>query len=463
MSREPFFSGVIEGFYGPPWNVEERATLLDWLEAWQLDSYIYAPKDDLKHRILWRELLDEREAAALKLLLAQCRGRGLRLVYALAPGLDMVYARPQDYARLRAKLAQVAELGVRSFALCFDDIPQRMHPSDQRRFGSLAAAQAFVSNRIYDFLRELKAGSTLWFCPTAYCKMLADQWPDGWRYLEAIGGALHPSLEIFWTGPAIISAAISPAGIQEVGRLLQRKPLLWDNLHANDYDRRRLYLGPYAGRPRRLRERVRGILLNPNVQFEANFVAIKTLAEYLQRPGVWRPREAFQRSLRAWLSRFGSSQKNKINLGDLETIGDLFYLPHEMGPRAKRFLRRADRLLGEDSPGQSEVRQFAAECQQLMAFYDKFAGLTNRRLWTALQPFLWDVREEISLLLEAVQWRSQPGRSEAFVSKNLSHPVYRGGFIAALHQRLGIDPNGRIHPQPWSRKFPGKRRNQRTR
>ena len=128
-----------------------------------------------------------------------------------------------------------------------------------------------------------------------------------------------------------------------------------------------------------------------------------------------------------------------------------------------RFLRRADRMQGEDLPRASGLRQFAGECQQLMALYDKFSGLTNRRIWAALQPFLWDLREEISLLLEAVQWRSQPGRAGPFVSKNLSYPVYRGGFLAALQQRLRIDPNGRIHPQPWSRKGPVKRRDQRTR
>jgi hypothetical protein len=37
-------------------------------------------------------------------------------------------------------------------------------------------------------------------------------------------------------------------------------PVIWDNLHANDYDMRRLYLGPYSGRPPELRGEVGGIL-----------------------------------------------------------------------------------------------------------------------------------------------------------------------------------------------------------
>ena len=30
-------------------------------------------------------------------------------------------------------------------------------------------------------------------------------------------------------------------------KLIKRKPVLWDNLHANDYDLQKLYLGPYTG------------------------------------------------------------------------------------------------------------------------------------------------------------------------------------------------------------------------
>ena len=254
--------------------------LLDWLQAWQLDTYVYAPKDDLKHRILWRELLDAREAAALKLLLAQCQRRGLRLVYALAPGLDMVYARPHDSTRLQAKnwpRSPNSEFAPLRFVLTtFRSAYTR--PIN----GALARCprprRSFPTGSVTSCRNGTQA--QLWFCPTAYCKRWPTNGPRDGVTLEEIGAALHPNLEIFWTGPAIISRTISAAEVQEVGRLLQRKPLLWDNLHANDYDRRLLYLGPYAGRPRRLRERVRGILLNPNCQFEANFVPVKTLAEY---------------------------------------------------------------------------------------------------------------------------------------------------------------------------------------
>ena len=71
--------GVIEGFYGPPWSHEERLTVLDWMAAFGLNTYFYAPKDDLKQRLLWREAYVESELHLLKDLIEACRQRGISL------------------------------------------------------------------------------------------------------------------------------------------------------------------------------------------------------------------------------------------------------------------------------------------------------------------------------------------------------------------------------------------------
>lgn len=67
-----------------------------------------------------------------------------------------------------------------------------------------------------------------------------------------------------------------------LANVLKRKPLIWDNIHANDYDQRRLFLGPYYGRPTQLYKSVNGILTNPNCEFESNFVAIHTLGTWVK-------------------------------------------------------------------------------------------------------------------------------------------------------------------------------------
>ena len=48
-----------------------------------------------------------------------------------------------------------------------------------------------------------------------------------------------------FAGPQVISKAISVESIIALQEVIRRPPVIWDNLHANDYDRQRLFLGPY--------------------------------------------------------------------------------------------------------------------------------------------------------------------------------------------------------------------------
>lgn len=70
------------------------------------------------------------------------------------------------------------------------------------------------------------------------------------------------------------------ACIEEITRVLKRPPVIWDNLHANDYDQKRMFLGPYTGRSPELISLLRGVLSNPNCEYNANTVPIRTLAHW---------------------------------------------------------------------------------------------------------------------------------------------------------------------------------------
>lgn len=87
-------------------------------------------------------------------------------------------------------------------------------------------------------------------------------------------------LPLLSTGRKVISRKLSVDCLAEVESVLQRPPLIWDNLHANDYDSRRLFLGPFKGREPLLRSHLRGLLLNPNCEFEANYIPLHTLGSW---------------------------------------------------------------------------------------------------------------------------------------------------------------------------------------
>lgn len=68
------------------------------------------------------------------------------------------------------------------------------------------------------------------------------------HYLNTFGVGLHPAIGVFWTGSRVVSEVITKAEILALTEVLRRKPVIWDNIHANDYDQARVFLGPYSGR-----------------------------------------------------------------------------------------------------------------------------------------------------------------------------------------------------------------------
>ncbi|RVE60675.1 hypothetical protein OJAV_G00183310 [Oryzias javanicus] len=277
--KRRFLCGVVEGFYGRPWSMDQRKILFQWMQLWGLNTYLYGPKDDLKHRLLWREVYSPEEEGQLRTLIVEAQSRGLQFVYALSPGQDIVFSSSCDLALLKRKLRQVADLGCQAFAILFDDIDASMCQADSEAFASFAHAQVTVTNEVYRFLGE---PPVFLFCPTEYCSSLCSPSVSKSPYLQTVGEDLLPDISVIWTGSKVISRKLSVDGLAEVESVLQRPPLIWDNLHANDYDSRRLFLGPFKGREPELRSHLRGLLLNPNCEFEANYIPLHTLGSWLR-------------------------------------------------------------------------------------------------------------------------------------------------------------------------------------
>jgi len=101
---------------------------------------------------------------------------------------------------------------------------------------------------------------------------------------------------------------------------------LWDNFHANDYDQRRIFLGPYCGRSPELVPLLGGVLTNPNCEFEMNWIPMHTLAtwsksshsaqlELADSDGdaseeLYNPAKALASAINDWLPRFSISQSS---------------------------------------------------------------------------------------------------------------------------------------------------------
>lgn len=246
----------------------------------------------------------------LRSLVESAKDNNVNFVYAISPGLDIEYSSEIEMETLKKKLDQVKEAGCDSFAILFDDIEVEMQETDKKHFKSFAHAQVHVANAIFHYVKP----KVFMFCPTEYCQTRTDPDLDTSPYLNTIGEHLEESIHIMWTGPQVISRYITIEHLVRVGKVMRRKPLIWDNLHANDYDVKKIFMGPLLHRSVKIKSVTSGLLSNPNGRYEANFIPIHTLSDW----------NAADRDLLAHES--GLSEDNGI-LFNIECNTETVYIP----------------------------------------------------------------------------------------------------------------------------------------
>ena len=451
VTGKPLLTGVIEGFYGRAWTHRQRLEMLDWIAGAGMNTFVYGPKDDIKIRARWRETYNAAEAAELQELVEAARARRLNFMVAIAPCLDVVYSDASDLEALKRRLDQLLGLGVTHFALLFDDIPSTMAAADERAFDSFAAAQVYFTNSAFEHLKAQVEHPVVLFCPTEYCAAFAKRDVPGSAYLNAIGEGLDPEIGVFWTGPDIVSRCISAESLGEIGRVLRRKPVIWENFHANDYDIRRVMTGPLGGRKAEILGLIDGLITNPNNEFEANFVPVYTTGAFAR--GVDVEAEALAAALTAWQGRFRlafAGENQVLGLDDLQLLVELNYQPFRQGPEIEALLQQARRLLSEEHPdvGSNEWRAghraIVGLRDRIRRLFEAMTELENRDLFYAFHPYLWEAREEVTHLVAYLDWLAElPAAGTEFPDRERIYNFYRRGFSVAVQELLPRDASGR--------------------
>lgn len=445
-------SGVIEGFYGRPWTEAQRIEMMDWIATAGMNLYVYAPKDDVKLRARWREPYTEAELAALARLVAAAKARGITMMTALAPCLDITYSDPAELAHLLRRLDQFLALGLTHFALLYDDIPSQLKPEDAAQFPSFAAAQCHIANAAWAYLCA-KNGARLFFCPTEYCGRMAGGDAARSAYLQTLGAELCANIDICWTGPEIISPELTADSLRTLATVLKRKPVVWENFHANDYDIRRIHAGPLGGRESSLTGEIAGFITNPNNAFEANFVPVMTTGTFLAGSG-YDEGKAVEAACRAWRERFRlaySAAGETLSEAEVTLLVDLLYQPFRSGPESTAIVATARDLLREKRPdtgipawreGQVRIRAYH---DRVATLFDRMTELENRDLFYTFQPHLWEVREELRTLTEYLDWLAQgPATDAVFPEASRLPNTYRRGLSADLQALLPRDRDGNL-------------------
>lgn len=304
------YRGVVEGFYGTPWSHEVRMSLLDFYGQNKMNDYIYGPKDDPYHSSpYWRQPYPADEAKNIRELVENAKRNHVNFVWAIHPGKDIRWNK-QDYDSLVNKFNMMYDLGVRSFAIFFDDIEGE--GTDSKKQVEL------LNNLTRDFVKAKGDVTNLMICPTDYSQLWAKPGENG--QLAVYGRELNPDVEVFWTG-AVVCSDLTHETLDFVNSRIKRPALYWWNYPVTDYCRNILLQGPVYGLATDLAENeVAGIESNPMEHGEASKLALYGLADYAWNPNAYNPIDNWERGLVYMMPKAADAYRTfAIHSADTET------------------------------------------------------------------------------------------------------------------------------------------------
>ncbi len=281
--------GLIEGYYGRPWSWEDRTATATFLAGHGYEFFLYAPKADPYLRRRWREPHPSGVAESIEAFATHCAAIGVTFGVGLSPFEIYRDFNAEAKAALTDKLAHLDGLGVRHLAILFDDM--------RGDLPGLAAAQADILH----WIGARTGAERLTICPTYYSDDPALDRFFGVRppaYLEDLGAALDPAIDVFWTGPEVCSRELRAGHLARVAAQIGRKPLLWDNYPVNDGPRMSLFLHlrAFTGRSAAIADQIAGHAINPALQPILSQIPALTLADSYRLGEAYDYGEAFTRA-----------------------------------------------------------------------------------------------------------------------------------------------------------------------
>jgi hyaluronoglucosaminidase len=383
----------VEGFYGDPYEFEERLAMVAFLSEVGLNTYLYAPKDDPFHRERWDEPYPSEHLDHFESVQLLAEERAVRFIFGISPGGTYDPA-AGGFEALMDKLESIYARGVRHFCVLFDDVSGDSPGADP-------LVQVDLLREVWQQLQSLDGETTLCFVPNFYfgtAEQLENDDPPpqlftyphpSSAYYEAYE-AIPEEVSIMWTGRRVTPSTIETGEAIDFRRFVARPVVIWDNALANDLLlSRELFLGPYFGRAPELAEVVDGILINPMTQAEASKVMLFSAARAFAGDS-YEPWQAWEDAIEhaagggaiAALQHFAEQFQSHPFIGDNAESAAL-------GEAMQRFL--------DDGSSDAE----SALREQLLELSGNHALLTSSSSNSALRAEIEEPSRKLSLLADA--------------------------------------------------------------
>lgn len=264
--------GIIEGFFGTPWTWDARRVVVETLRPYGYCFYHYAPKSDPFLRRNWTAQHPESEAQNIRDFARFCADLDVDFGIGLSPYEAFNNFDAPLRTRFVERVGELVDLGITELGIFFDD----MHVD----LPDLAQRQIEITHLAHDVAPSVRLAITpSFYSHDPVLERVFGPCPP--NYLADLGLGLRPDIDIYWTGEEVCSREISPGHLQEMTKILGRKPLLWDNYPVNDGPRMSqfLHLRGFTGRPHTNANHLAGHAINPASQPILSMIPAITLAK----------------------------------------------------------------------------------------------------------------------------------------------------------------------------------------
>lgn len=425
--------GVVEGFYGNPFSHADRIRQFEFYGKNKMNAYIYGPKDDPYHGFSnrWRDPYPAADAQRIKELIVKAHENKVNFVWAVHPGNDIKWTDANndgvvdDFKACVNKFELMYQLGVRSFAVFFDDIGG---------IGTDPVNQAKMMNYLHaEFVQKKPDVQPLILCPTQYNQA----WSSG-DYLTILGTQMDKSVRIMWTGKSVVRM-IDKEAMDWINSRIQRNAYIWLNYPVTDYVVDHLLMGPVVGNSTTIAQQLSGFTANPMEYAEASKVALFSIADYAWNMKKFNPQTSWINAMKHILPDNFEAFKifNENNIDPGPTFHGL-----RLAGESQPFKAVADPLMVTMKKGQYNTAQADLVKAQFRSFRDAATSLTSQHspLITEIAPWLtvFDmIGQKGELLLDMYRY------------------LHTNDSVAFINAYLSVDSLENAQKAVRSRDFPG--------
>ncbi len=260
--------GYIEGYYGNLLDWRSRKKIIQKMGEIGMNFYLYAPKEDINHRLNWRKPYTKLWRNKFRNFCSFANSNNIEIIAGISPGLDFSFSSiktsnsnfSNDFVKLVKKFQTLMDEGAKHIALLLDDIPENFTEN------FLKNEEGLLHAKLCNLLSK-KLKKHIFLVPRIYADEMKK---ENVTYLKTLFKELNKNTQIFYCGKYIVNNRFETNIKTIIEKKENNEVIFWDNYYANDYCPKKLILGPWM-----IDEKIKKVMLNLTGMIETDLLLIE--------------------------------------------------------------------------------------------------------------------------------------------------------------------------------------------